>query len=109
MRKWARPFGDDTVEDVFSNSCLLGRAPRPGSKLPQNLGDIRRAIGEFFSRLGQLIGNGDKQVRKRNIIAVVQMSSMLETHVFSATENNGVIGCPMRLAGGAAVETKRVV
>ena len=34
---------------------------------------------------------------------------MREAHVFSATENDGVIDGAVSLAGGAAVETQRVV
>ena len=56
-----------------------------------------------------MIRDRDKEIGKRNLVAVIQMGAVRETHILSTTENNGVIGGAMGLAGGASIETKRIV
>ena len=77
--------------------------------LPHDFRNIACAVTEFISGTAQLIRDRNKEVRKRNIIAILQMRSVFEAHILATTEDDGVIDRLVGFACRASVEAEGVV
>lgn len=72
---------------------------------------------ERTSRVGEAVGfdaeslkHGDKQIRQRDfLLVVIEKLAVPEAHVAAATQDDGVVGGLVGLAGGTAIKTQRVV
>ena len=77
--------------------------------LAENFSDVACAVAETDCRASDLVCNGQEQIGQRDVIAVAEMGTMLESHVLASAEDDWIVGRLVGLAGRTAIKTKCVV